>query len=287
MMRRSPLLFVAIVATLVSTVGQAGLPANLIVNPGFERGGRGWKPSWNDGQVDVVSDAERSRTGRSHVVIAAEHENVGIDSVPLRVGADINPGKSYVVSAWIANLGIDQGQFGMRLYAYDAMGNTLAMRSVGSLGPESVPADWKQILAHIGSGTDFPFPEEMDHLVVRFSIWDKTDVCAGRVLVDDIVFAPMNDEPAGTVREFERTDKGSIAIWSDLIPGIVAATDPNRLATQLRQAGYGVTLIATSELADAAVLSEAHFDLLILPYAEIYPATGAETLRRFFDPEPI
>lgn len=281
MMGRSLFLLLAIAATLVPTVGQAGGPANLIVNPGFERGGRGWKSSWYNGQVEVACDADRSHAGRSHAVLTAEYDIVGIDSVPLRVGTEIDPGKSYVVSAWIANLGIDQGQFGMRLYAYDATGKILAMKSVGSLGPGSAPTDWKRIETHIGSGTDFPFPEEMDHLVVRFSIWDKSDVCAGRVLVDDVVFAPMNGEPAGTVPEFERTDKGAIAIWSDRIPGISAATNPSRLATQLRQAGYGVTLITTSELADAAVLSDAHFDLLILPYAEIYPATGAETLRRF------
>lgn len=274
-------LIVAITAILIPAMVQAGLPANLIINPGFERGGRGWKPSWNDGQVEVACDADRSRTGRSHAVIAAEHENVGIDSVPLRAGAEIDPSKSYEVSAWIANQGIDQGQFGMRLYAYDATGKTLAMRSIGSLGPGSTPTDWKQIKTQIGSGTDFPFPEEMDHLVVRFSIWDKTEVCSGRVLVDDVVFAPMNSEPAGMSREFQRTDKGSIAIWDDRIPGITAATNPNRLATRLRQSGYGVNLITTSELANPAVLSDAHFDLLILPYAEIYPATGAETLRRF------
>lgn len=83
---------------------------------------------------------------------------------------------------------------------------------------------------------------------------------------------------------FERGEdgtKGAIAIWSDEILGITAASDPDYLASQLRQAGYSVHLLTTGELADSAILSDAHFDLLILPYAEVYPATGAESIRRF------
>ena len=88
-------------------------------------------------------------------------------------------------------------------------------------------------------------------------------------------------ERGGEARSFERTAKGAIAIWNDEIPGAAVATDASHLASRLRQAGYGVSLITTDELADRAILSAAHFDLLILPYGEVYPATGADALRQF------
>ena len=80
---------------------------------------------------------------------------------------------------------------------------------------------------------------------------------------------------------FERTAKGAIAIWSDEIPGAAVATDASHLASRLRKAGYGVSLITTDELADREILTAAHFDLLVLPYGEVYPATGADALRAF------
>ncbi len=259
---------------------QADSPLNLIANPGFERGVRGWRSSWGDGEVQVACDLGRAHSGESCAALSAEDANVGIDSIDLRAGADIDVTASYRVTAWVANLGIEQGQFGLRLYGYDRDGKMLAMKSFGSWGPGSAKTDWRQIEAPVGSGTEFPFPEGLDHLVVRFSIWDESGQCDGRVLVDDVSVTPAQSEQRET-RKFERSEKGSIAIWSDAIPGVDAAADPHHLAARLRQAGYSVHLVKTDDLADRAVLSDAHFDLLILPYGEAYPATAAETLRRF------
>ncbi|NQT15265.1 MAG: hypothetical protein HQ582_21090, partial [Planctomycetes bacterium] len=95
--------------------------------------------------------------------------------------------------------------------------------------------------------------------------------------------AAQADSPRNPTSDsgFERTAKGAIAIWNDEIPGAAVATDASHLASRLREAGYGVSLITTDELADRAILTAAHFDLLILPYGEVYPATGADALRQF------
>jgi hypothetical protein len=269
------------VLLLGMTVDAPAAPPNLIVNSGFERGERGWKSSWGDGQVQVACDATRAHSGQGYAVLSADNANAGIDGIPLHVDADLSVNVPYVVTAWTANLGIERGQFGLRVYAYDADGKMLAMKSFGSLGPGSAKTDWQQIKARIGPGTDFPFPDNLDRLVVRFSIWDSTGLCKARVLLDDVTFAPLQSDPTAEIRRFERSPKGTIAIWSDEIPGIDPASDPAYLATQLRQAGYAAHLITTDELADRAILSDAQFDLLILPYPEVYPASGAETLRRF------
>ena len=256
-------------------------PPNLIANPGFERGTRGWKSSWGNGQVEVSCDRGRAHAGQSCAVLSADDANVGIDSIPLRIGADLNADERYVLTAWTANQGIERGQFGLRLYAYDSSSKILSMKSYGISTPGSSKTGWQQITATVGPGTNFPLPENFDHLVVRFSIWDASGLCKGRVLIDDVAFALTGTESVGEAREFEGSAKGTIAIWSDKIPGILPVSDPEHLATLLRQAGYSVHFITTDELADPAVLSDAHFDLLILPYPEIYPATGADTIRRF------
>ena len=256
-------------------------PPNLIVNPGFERGHRGWKSSWEGDQIEIACNAALAHTGQSCALLGADDTNVGIDSVPLHVSSDIDVAVPYLLTAWTANQGIQRGQFGLRLYAYDSDGKMLAMNSFGSLGPGPAKSDWQQIRAEVGPGTTFPFPENLDHLIVRFSIWDTSGLSRGRVLIDDVAFTPLQTEAAGETKEFDRGENGTIAIWSDDISGIDAASDPNYLASRLRQAGYSVHLITTGELANRAVLSDAHFDLLVLPYPGAYPATGAETLRRF------
>ena len=74
--------------------------------------------------------------------------------------------------------------------------------------------------------------------------------------------------------------RGAVAIWKDALP-VPAASDPDHLAALLREAGFGVSLVNGDELADRAVLDAERFDLLVLPYGELYPAVGAETIRRF------
>ena len=157
----------------------------------------------------------------------------------------------------------------------------LAMKSLGTPGPGSARTDWQQIKTTVGPGTDFPFPDSLDHLIVRFSIWDQSGRCKGRVLIDDVTFELLHPQPTAQSRDFRCNEKGTVAIWKDRIPNIEPASDPDYLAARLRQAGFATHLITTDELADRAVLTDAHFDLLILPYPEVYPATGADTIRRF------
>ena len=254
--------------------------SNLVTNPGFERGTRGWRGSWEDEGAEVVCDAGGAHGGRSFLVLTAEDANVGIDSEPLRAATDFDVGKPHLLSARVANHGITRGGFGLRFYCYDARGEYLAMKSLGNLGPKSAVAGWQEIEAHVGPGTDFPFPEGVGHVVVRFSFWADEADCRGQVLIDDVYFGPIANEREGSLRTFERTSRGAVAIWKDdLSAG--EASEPDYLASLLRRAGFGVSLIDTDELADRAVLHTNYFDLVVLPYGSLYPATGADALRRF------
>jgi len=256
-------------------------PLNLIVNPSFERGARGWKGAWRETVPNVVTDESRARAGRRFLALTADGANAGVDGVPLRVGSDFDAARPHRVAACVANQGIAHGGFGLRFYCYDARGRILAMKSVGGLGPASSPSGWRTIEAAVGPQTDFPFPDDLDHVVVRVSFWAEDGNCRGTVLVDDVFFGPAEGEPAPRPRRFERCARGTVAVWSDAVPGAPGHGDPEWLASLLREAGFGAHLLTTDEFVDAGVLRTDCFDLVILPYGAFYPAEGADALRRF------
>ena len=254
---------------------------NLIGNPGFERGLRGWKAAWRDNTAVVVEDSSRAHAGSRALVITAEEANVGVDSRPIRVGADFDPRKRHILAAWLRSQGIARGGFGLRFYCYDADGKYLGMKSIGNLGPSSAYGDWHLCKTEVGPETEFDFPEQTDHVVVRFSFWDAAGDCRGSVAVDDVFFGPVESRVAVSDRTFRRTAKGAVAVWCDDLPGVRAIADPRHLANLLEEAGFGVNLLNTRELSDRCVLDADRFDLLVMPYGEAYPAAGAVAIRRF------
>ena len=79
-----------------------GAGTNLVRNPGFERGQRGWRAAWASEGAQAVADARRAHSGRRCLLLAVEHANVGIDSAPLYAHSDFDPAEPHVVSAWVA-----------------------------------------------------------------------------------------------------------------------------------------------------------------------------------------
>ncbi len=272
-----------VILLMFSCTGGAAEPGglNLICNPGFERGLRGWKASWRDNTAAVVEDSNRAHAGSRMLVLTAEGANVGVDSKPICVGADFDPRKSHVLAAWLRSQGITRGGFGLRFYCHDADGKYLGMKSIGNLGPSSAQGEWHLCKTEVGPGTEFDFPERTDHVVVRFSFWEAGGDCRGSVAVDDVFFGPADSRAAVSERAFRRTAKGAVAVWCDDLPEVQAKADPRHLADLLEEADIGVNLIDTRELSDRCVLDADRFDLLVMPYGEAYPAAGAVAIRRF------
>ncbi len=268
----------------VLTLGLLGSPVpagNLVLNGGFERGRIGWTDSWATGRAPVVRDERRSRRGRGCLVISAEGGNVGADGRDIYVDLDFDPTQRQRLSAWVFNEGITQGGFGLRFYALDAGGKTLTMKSLGNVGPSSPEGRWKHVAAEVGPGTSLAFPARTDHVMIRFSFWSPDGRCRGRVRVDDVSFAPAEDEPQAAKHPANRTGKGAVAVWRDDVPVVGVASAPRRIASCLRSAGYGVNRLSTDELAHPGILRAGAYDLLILPHGEVYPAAGATALRRY------
>ena len=254
---------------------------NLVANPGFERGHKGWRASWAGRSWKVVMDDKRAHRGNGFLMLSATGANTGADSTPIYNELDFDAGKPQRIAASVRNLGIARGTFGLRFYVHDAAGNVLAMKSIGNLGPKSPSGGWQRVCATVGPGTDLPFPEKTDHVVIRFSFWSKDGRCEGRCLVDDVFFGPASEPVASSRRALRRGRQGAIALWKDDLPVLSAAADLGHLASLLNSAGFGVNLLTTEDLTDGALLDADRLDLLILPYGESFPAAGATVLRRF------
>ncbi|NOZ22119.1 MAG: hypothetical protein GXP25_13655 [Planctomycetes bacterium] len=254
---------------------------NLVRNPGFERGITGWRTPWHEQGADILTEIKLVHAGRACLLLHADNKNVGIDSEPIYTETDFDVGEQHTLSAYVSNLGITRGGFGLRLYFYDANGKYLSMKSFGDLSVESPKSGWHRIEARIGPGTGTPFPKSLDHLVIRFSFWAKEGASNGKVLIDDVTFGPLQSGPPVTTRTVKRAPKGAIAIWHDQVPVVGAASDPVYLASLLGKAGFGVHFVTTQDLTDRRILNSSNFDLLVLPYGECYPAHGGTALRRF------
>ncbi len=278
-----------VVLVLAAVTGQAGAETasptegagNLVTNPGFERGRKGWRASWPERGWKVVVDDARAHRGHTSLMLTATGANTGVDSRRIYKGLDFDAGKPQRIAASVRNLGITQGGFGLRFYVYDADGAVLVMKSIGNLSPKSPPGAWKRVSATVGPGTDLPFPAKTDHVVIRFSLWSKDGRCEGRCLVDDVFFGGGNRAAASSRRAVRRGPQGAIALWKDELPVLSAATDLDHLASLLDGAGFGINLLTTEDLTDEALLNADRLDLLVLPYGESFPAAGATALRRF------
>ncbi len=78
----------------------------------------------------------------------------------------------------------------------------------------------------------------------------------------------------------ERGEKATLAILVDEFPG----ADPAKaqaIAVGLRERGFGVTVLSGEQLALAGVLHPAHFDAVVLPEANVFPAEALDPLLRY------
>ncbi len=106
----------------------------------------------------------------------------------------------------------------------------------------------------------------------------------------DVVVADMVWETAGTIarQPLPRTanlalppaGRGRVGVLT--MPGVLpdgfhSGHSPEALAAALTAAGYGAVLLQAGDLANAAVLTAANFDLVVLPYGPFFPEEARAT----------
>jgi len=266
-----------IALSLFSSAASARQYRNLIRNPGFESGLAHWGSRPGEPPCARIESAPGApHSGRSCVRVKAIGHCCGIQTENLYPGLDFFLDADYVLSVFVKNLGVKRGEFGIRFYCCDADGQCIVMKSFASTTAATPVQGWQQHVFRFGPGREFNVPSETDHIFVRASFYRKDGDCEGEVLLDDFSLrregTPQPPRPRG--------ERGNVAVWRhDGGPAPIAA--PSKLADALRQARCAVRILTTSDLTDSAVLCPDDFDLLVVPYADIYPAAGKMPLLRF------
>lgn len=168
---------------VLSVAVAGGAPAAL-VNPGFEDGLTGWRLAPGD---DTMATVEAVNGVEGHVLhLQAQGKTLGVDSAPLVLGADLDPAKTYQVSARLKFGGLTSGIAAFSVCAVDATGRRLVQYSVQNWQTESKPHDWVTRSALIGPGTGKPFPEGAHAVHLRVSFHEPAGQCAGEIWVDEV-----------------------------------------------------------------------------------------------------
>ena len=255
----------------VASLAMAG--ENMIPNPGFEHGLTQWRSSFAEPLAAVTASA---RAGAKCVRLKVDGQVAGIDSErQLVIGEDLFRQRRYLVSAWTKNAGVTRGGFGLRLYFYDEEGLYLRMYSAMTVGPGDAAFDWRKNTVAFGADSDRPIPPGAATCKVRFSFWGK-DGAAGDLWLDDVSLAPDPSHKAGP-----RGTAKTAAVWIDPSLGIKPSTDPNAVAKLLEQNGFSVQKLSTQDLCSKAKLSPSRLALLVLPYADVFPAAGGGALKHY------
>jgi len=251
--------------------------ANMIPNAGFEQGLLSWVPSLGKGAVTIVGLPGAAPAGKRCIRFKLNGQLAGIDSARrLRIGEDLLWHARYIVSACIKNAGVKKGNFGLRLYFYDAAGSFVKMYSGMTVEPSSPAFDWKRRVVSFGADTPRPIPDGASTCVVRFSVWDPTGAAVCDVWLDDVSLTVDT-----TVALPTRRMTNVAAVWNDPVLPWQPPTSPLAVAAALRETGFKVETLNTAELCSKEKLSPTRFDLLVLPYPDIYPAMGGKVLDKF------
>ena len=178
------LLMIACLAAAASGAENSGL----LPNPGFERDLTGWvfRPG-DESQVTLVDQ------GGSRGKVLALHPDgklLGVETEKLELGGTLRPNQAYEVFADLKNDGLQKGVFAFSMYCFDAAGKSLQQRVFTSLSTNSKPQDWLTKRGEFGPGTANPLPEGTASVCVRFSFYEATGDCQGKVTVDHVVLRP-------------------------------------------------------------------------------------------------
>jgi hypothetical protein len=253
------------------TLAALGAPlctgAQLLENSGFEQGVTGWRASFGSDLAARHVTGDDAANGRGCLRLHAEGRAIGVDSRRLRIGRDLNRRASYRVSAMIRNRGVRTGDFGLRLYFYDAGGDFVAMKGGIRVGPSTPEHDWRRYTAEFGRGTSQPFPAGAATVLVRFSLWGEGNTAVGDVWLDDVEVTALDGGEAPPAR----TERVAL-LWEESGVGNEA------LRGLLADAGFVVRSVDTDQLVGADALTTETSDLLVLPTGPRYPGPLSQRL---------
>ncbi|MDR3709441.1 MAG: cellulase family glycosylhydrolase [Capsulimonadaceae bacterium] len=152
--------------------------------------------------------------------------------------------------------------------------------------PGQIPVGWSHVRVPITSfkydprGNKIKEPLTINRFMIGFGA-GRADVEISNLRweIQDTSGAAVLSTTPGL--KIERTPKGSVAILKDAYVRQPGDSDPDLMASTLRAAGYGVTLLRAGDVADPLTLTAANFDVLIFPYGPRYPFAANKAIRAF------
>ncbi|NLX99805.1 MAG: hypothetical protein GXY83_27225 [Rhodopirellula sp.] len=167
----------------VSLAQQPELP-----NPGFESGLEGWlfRPG-DESQVSLVESPDRGKVLQLH----PDGRILGVELDRLRIGTDLQPQQAYRIEVQLNNEGIEKGVFAFSMYCFDAQNKSLKQLVFYGLNANSRPHDWRAVRGEFGPGTADPLPEGTQTVAIRFSFYEGSGDCRGKIAIDDVVLRPF------------------------------------------------------------------------------------------------
>ena len=168
----------------VCLAAPAGAKGGLLPNSDFEAGLEGWRFAPGDPETAVVTDAGPPR-GKV-LELRPAGKLLGIQTDKLALGKELEVGANYEVTAQIKHEALETGVFAFSMYCYDAAGKSLKQISFYGLSASAKPHDWRKQRGQFGPGTPNPLPEGTSSVCIRFSFYEKSGDCRGKMLVDDV-----------------------------------------------------------------------------------------------------
>jgi len=158
--------------------------AGLLPNPGFDQGISGWV--FRPGDNSQVSFVDGAGDRGNVIALCPNGKLLGFETERLQIGKELEPNQAYCVEAQLKNEGLQKGVFAFSMYCFDAQGKSLKQIAFYGLSTRSKPHDWKKRRGRFGPGTRNPLPEGTKSVCIRFSFYEASGDCQGRVLVDDV-----------------------------------------------------------------------------------------------------
>ncbi len=189
--------------------GFAGTAANLIQNGDFKAGIAGW---WS-----TPAKSKMVKAAKGELEIAPDNINLGVNSRRLQIGSDLKKDGTYKVSFRIKPVSIDAGDFVPSLTFYGVNGKYVKQVYFSRFKAGYAKSEWHYMKKAFGRGTAVEIPANAASMVVRFSFWDKSGKCRGKVLVDDVSLMPV--QPGRQLEQPSVTSAGVIPARAEQLNG--------------------------------------------------------------------
>ncbi len=183
-----------LVAVLFCSCGAAvGEEPGLLPNAGFADELAGWvfRPG-GESQVSLVDGGSDRGTV---LELDPDGKLLGVETERLAIGRDLEHGQAYRVRAELKHEGLEKGVFAFSMYCFDAGGKALEQIVFYGLNTRSAVHDWRTLHGQFGAGTRNPLPGGTTSVCIRFSFYERSGDCRGRVLVDDVILKPYDPPP--------------------------------------------------------------------------------------------